>query len=82
MIIFMMEVMIMEGEVMIEMISMITLSTIVLVADYDYFDDYLPREAIARRKRRSAEGARFAAHCYSFLNVFNQPNEKRAVSVI
>ena len=60
--------MIMEGEVMIEMISMITLSTIVLIADYDYFDDYLPREAIARRKRRSAEGARFAAHrCHQTL---------------
>ena len=48
MIIFMMEVMIMEGEVMIEMISMITLLTIVLIADYDYSDNYLPREAIAR----------------------------------
>ena len=33
MIIFMMEVMIMEGQVMIEMISMITLLTIVLIAD-------------------------------------------------
>ena len=43
MIIFMMEVMIMEGEVMIEMILMITLLTIVLIADYDYFDDHLPR---------------------------------------
>ena len=60
MIIFTMEVMIIEGGVKIEMISMITLLTIVLIADY--FDDYLPREAIARRKRRSAEGARFATH--------------------
>ena len=53
MIIFMMEVMIMEwkgkgGELMIEMMSMITLLTVVVITDYDYSDDYLPREAIAR----------------------------------